>query len=121
MPDETSHYVQGTFAYIEQMICDAAVGTEFGADFEWLCQFFLLAAPKYKGTIKSVWLWNDWPGRWGADKGIDLVAQTTDRKLWAIQAKAVHADRSIPKSEIVTLHPSATDGRGKGGSWPVVR
>lgn len=100
MSDETSTYAPGTLAYIEQRIREAAVGTEFGADFEWLCRFFLLAAPKYKGTIKSVWLWSDWPGRWGADKGIDLVAQTTDGKLWAIQAKAVHADRSIPKSEL---------------------
>ena len=64
MPDESSTYTPGTFAYIEQKIRDAAVGTEFGADFEWLCRFFLLTEPKYKGAIKSVWHWNDWPGRW---------------------------------------------------------
>jgi predicted helicase len=91
----------GTFPYIEQTIRQRAVGTEFGADFEWLCRFFLLQAPIYKGVFKAVWLWNDWPGRWGVDKGIDLVAETYDCKLWAIQAKAVRADRGEvnPKSE----------------------
>ena len=62
----------------------SAAGTEFGTDFEWLCRYFLLTAPKYKGEVKSVWLWKDWPQRWGADKGIDLVAQTVAGKLWAI-------------------------------------
>ena len=62
--------IAGTFEFIEQAIRAAAVGTEFGTDFEWLCRYFLLKAPKYKGQVKSVWLWNDWPGRWGADKGI---------------------------------------------------
>ena len=45
-------------------------------------------------------MWKDWPGRWGIDKGIDLVAETTNGKLWAIQAKGVHPDRTIPKSEL---------------------
>ncbi len=63
-----TNYTAGTFAYIEQAIRAAAVGTEFGTDFEWLCRYFLLTAPKYKGQVKSVWLWNDWPQRWGADK-----------------------------------------------------
>ena len=100
MPDSNGQCTPGTFAFIEQQMRQDAVATEFGADFEWLCRFFLLAAPQYHGVFKSVWLWKDWPERWGVDKGIDLVAQTTDDKLWAIQAKAVHADRSIPKSEL---------------------
>src|SRR5947209_6274856 len=95
-----TNYTAGTFEYIEQAIRAAAFGTEFGTDFEWLCRYFLLTAPKYKGEVKSVWLWKDWPQRWGADKGIDLVAQTVAGKLWAIQAKAVRADRTIPKSEL---------------------
>ena len=77
----------GTFPHIEQAI--RAFGSEraLGNAFEWLSRFFLLNAPQYKGLIKQVWLWNDWPGRWGIDKGIDMVAETTDGKLWAIQAK----------------------------------
>lgn len=93
-------YAPNTFEYIEHKIRDEAVGTKFGTDFEWLCRFFLLSAPKYKRLFKHVWQWNDWPGRWGPDKGIDLVAETCHGKLWAIQAKAVHSDRTIPKSEL---------------------
>src|SRR3989442_9370915 len=70
VPVERPTATIGTFEYIEQKIRDAAVGTEFGTDFEWLCRFFLLTAPKYKGLFRHVWLWNDWPGRWGIDKGI---------------------------------------------------
>ena len=100
VPIEQPNGTPGSFEYIEQKIRAGALGTEFGTDFEWLCRFFLLAAPKYKGLFQHVWLWNDWPGRWGIDKGIDLVAETIHGKLWAIQAKAVHADRTIPKSEL---------------------
>ncbi|MFL5241022.1 MAG: DEAD/DEAH box helicase family protein [Gemmataceae bacterium] len=90
----------GTFEFIEQKIRNEGVGTDFGTDFEWLCKFFLSTAPKYKGVFKTVWLWKDWPGRWGIDKGIDLVAETLDAKFWAIQSKSVRADRTIPKSEL---------------------
>ncbi len=57
MLNSTSTYTAGTFEYIEQEIRHRAVRTEFGADFEWLCRFLLLTAPKYKGLFKSVWLW----------------------------------------------------------------
>ena len=100
MPDAPNKFTPGTFEHIEQHIRQTATGTEFGAEFEWLCRFFLLNAPQYNGVFQSVWLWNDWPERWGADKGIDLVAQTVEGQLWAIQAKAVHQDRAIPKSEL---------------------
>jgi superfamily II DNA or RNA helicase len=100
MPISPTTFTPGTFEYIEKKIRDGALGTEFGSDFEWLCRFFLLSAPKYKRLFKDVWLWNDWPGRWGPDKGIDLIAQTLHGKLWAIQGKAVHFDRTIPKSEL---------------------
>jgi superfamily II DNA or RNA helicase len=100
MPEPTINHNPGTFEFIEQTIRQSATGTEFGTDFEWLCRFFLLNAPQYKGVFKSVWLWKDWPDGWGADKGIDLVAETIDGQLWAIPAKAVHHERSIPKSEL---------------------
>lgn len=90
----------GTFEFIEQRVREAPLATDRGKQFEWLCRFFLLNAPKYRGMFTSVWLWDDWPGRWGVDKGIDLVAATRDGHLWAIQAKAISPDRSIPKSEV---------------------
>ncbi len=100
MPEPTINHNPGTFEFIEQTIRQSALHTELGTDFELLCRFFLLNAPQHKGVFKSVWLWKDWPGRWGADKGIDLVAETMAGQLWAIQAKAVHQERSIPKSEL---------------------
>ncbi len=75
-------------------------GTSFGGDFEWLCQWFLEDATRYRGQFDRVWLWKDWPDRWGMDAGIDIVAHTRSGELWAIQAKAFGPHRTIPKSEI---------------------
>lgn len=92
--------IPGSFRYIEDKIRKELPGTTFGQAFELLCRYFLQTAPKYQGYFSKIWHWTEWPGRWGIDKGIDLVAQTTDGRLWAIQAKAVSPDRSIPKSEL---------------------
>jgi len=46
-----------------------------GKQFEHVCKWFLANDPMYKATLRRVWLWNDWPGRWGIDAGIDLVAE----------------------------------------------
>jgi predicted helicase len=51
-------------------------------------QWFLTNDPVYKHELRRVWLWNEWPGRWGIDAGIDLVAEDRQGHLWAIQAKA---------------------------------
>jgi len=42
-----------------------------------------------------VWLWDTWPGRWGPDTGIDLVAQAKDDTLWAIQAKCYDPETTV--------------------------
>ena len=91
---------KGKFEYIEAKIRRDAEGPTFGGDFEWLCKWFLENAPRYRGQFEEVWLWKDWPDRWGADAGIDIVARTRSGELWAIQAKADHPDRAIPKREI---------------------
>lgn len=90
----------GSFEYLEAKIRRDAEGTLFGRDFEWACQWYLENAPLYRGKFRRVWRWADWPDRWGPDCGIDLVAETRDGKLWAIQAKAVGPDHSITKAEI---------------------
>jgi len=71
-----------------------------GRQFERLCRWYLENAPEYCHRLRSVWLWNEWPGRWGPDVGIDLVAETVDGDLWAIQAKALDLDHSISKPEV---------------------
>ncbi|MFM7207334.1 MAG: DEAD/DEAH box helicase family protein, partial [Planctomycetaceae bacterium] len=90
----------GSFERLEATIRRDSVGTLLGRDFEWVCQWYLEHAPLYRGKFRKVWRWADWPDRWGPDCGVDLVAETHDGKLWAIQAKAVAADRSITKAEI---------------------
>ncbi|MGO9697545.1 MAG: hypothetical protein ACLPYO_28255, partial [Mycobacterium sp.] len=59
-----------------------------GRQFERICQWFLTHEPIYAHELRRVWLWVEWPGRWGADAGIDLVAEDRCGHLWAIQAKA---------------------------------
>ena len=71
-----------------------------GRQFERICKWFLENDPEYKREIKRVWLWDDWPGRWGRDKGIDLVAETFNGKCWAIQSKAYALNHSVTKNDI---------------------
>ena len=90
----------GSFEYLESKIRRDAEGTLFGRDFEWVCQWYLEHAPLYRGKFRRVWRWADWPDRWGPDCGIDLIAETHDGKLWAIQAKAVAPAHTVTKAEI---------------------
>ncbi len=81
-----------------------------GRQFEHVCKWYLTHAPEYRSLINQVWLWNEWPGRWGVDCGIDLIAETMRGQLWAIQAKAYSAEYSIKKSDIDSfLSESARD------------
>ena len=82
-----------------------------GNQFERIVKWWLLHDPVYRSQIKRVWLWDEWPGRWGADAGIDLVARTADGDLWAIQAKAYSPEYSITKKDVNTF--ISESGRGE--------
>jgi superfamily II DNA or RNA helicase len=71
-----------------------------GRQFERICKWFLENDPEYKREIKRVWLWDDWPGRWGRDKGIDLIAETYNGKYWAVQSKAYALNHAVTKNDI---------------------
>ena len=88
------------FEQSESLIRRDADGTSFGRDFEWLCKWYLENAPLYRGKFRKVWRWGEWPDRWGRDCGIDLVAETTDGDLWAVQCKAVSPEHAVTKAEI---------------------
>lgn len=75
-----------------------------GREFEELCRWYLLTDPIYRAQLSRVWLWREWPARWGDDEaGIDLVAEARDGKLWAIQVKAYDPDYSIKKADVDTF------------------
>ena len=71
-----------------------------GRQFEHLCRWFLQNAPEYRPRIARVWLWDRWPGRWASDAGIDLVAETREGELWAVQAKCYDPGYQIKKADL---------------------
>lgn len=83
-----------------------------GKDFERLTKWFLENDPVWASLLDRVWLWDDWPGRWGRDRGIDLVARRRgDRALVAVQAKNYGATTTITKSDLDTfLSESSSPG-----------
>jgi hypothetical protein len=68
-----------------------------GRAFERLCRWYLLSAPEY--DLDAIWPWDEWPGRWGPDSGISLVARTSDGEIWAVQCKAYADGYTIRKAD----------------------
>jgi len=54
----------------------------------------------FRQQFTDVWRWMDWPGRSGADIGIDLVARDTDGRLIAIQCKCYDPHSTVTKHDI---------------------
>ena len=70
-----------------------------GKAFEPICKWFLTVDPYYGQEFRNVWLWDEWPGRWGPDIGAaDLVAETITGNLVAVQAKCWSG--TVPSQEI---------------------
>jgi len=75
-----------------------------GRQFEHVCKWFLLNDLTYKPLLRRVWLWKQWPGRWGdPEAGIDLVAEDHEGRLWAVQSKAYAAKYSVTKADVDTF------------------
>ena len=74
-----------------------------GQQWEEVCQWFLRTDHLYRTQLTKVWLWNEWPDRWGPDAGIDLVAKAADGTLWAIQAKNYAPSTSATKHDVDTF------------------
>lgn len=76
---------------------------EKGGKFEKLMRGYLLTSPIYAKTLKTVWMWHDFPFRsqfGGSDLGIDLVAQSYEGDFWAIQCKCYLDGTAIDKAEV---------------------
>ena len=57
-----------------------------GKAFERFCKHFLETSPEYRSQFEKVWLWDDWPGKWSHDKGVDLIAKYKGKeKYCAVQ------------------------------------
>jgi superfamily II DNA or RNA helicase len=74
-----------------------------GRGFELLCRWFLQNDPEFRAEYEQVWLWSEWPGRWGPDRGIDLVAVTHEGRTDAVQAKHYGPDHTVTKHDIDTF------------------
>src|SRR5487761_1944354 len=74
-----------------------------GKQFEHFVKWFLRNDPEWSTQVDKVWLWNEWPGRWGADCGIDLVFRHKNGEHWAVQAKCYSPDYDITKHDVDTF------------------
>jgi superfamily II DNA or RNA helicase len=71
-----------------------------GKQFERFVKWFLKHDPEWSTQVDQIWLWNDWPGRWGIDKGIDLVFKHRNGETWAVQAKCYDQNYYITKEDV---------------------
>jgi len=74
---------------------------EKGGRLERFTKRYLEEVPPYADLFDHVWLWDEWPYRWGSDTGIDLVAREAGTgRYWAIQCKFYEPEQTIPKEGI---------------------
>lgn len=71
-----------------------------GKQFEHFVKWFLKADPEWATQVDQVWLWDEWPERWGMDCGIDLVFRHKNGEHWAVQAKCYLPDHPITKHDV---------------------
>ena len=76
--------------------------------------WFLKTDPEWSSQVKEVWLWDDYPHRWGKDCGIDLVYEDRQGNHWAVQSKCVSPDREISKAEIDSFLSESSDSKIHG-------
>jgi predicted helicase len=82
-----------------------------------LIQAYLKTDPQYANQFKTVWLWNEFPGKndlGGGDTGIDLVAVTPHNEYWAIQCKCYQESSTIDKPAVDSfLSTSSREFKGE--------
>ncbi len=71
-----------------------------GKQFEHFVKWFLKADPEWATQVDQVWLWDEYPQRWGMDCGIDLVFRHKNSGNWAVQAKCYSPDYHITKHDV---------------------
>ena len=78
--------------------------------------WFLKTDPNWKSLVDpdKIWLWDDYPKRWGRDCGIDLVFQDKNGKHWAVQSKCIKPGNPINRDEIDRFFSESNDKRIHG-------
>jgi predicted helicase len=71
-----------------------------GRQFEHFVKWFLTNDPEWATQVDEVWLWQDYPGQWGRDCGIDLVFRDKTGGVWAVQAKCYSPSYEITKADV---------------------
>jgi superfamily II DNA or RNA helicase len=71
-----------------------------GKQFEVFVKWFLENDPVWKSEVDKVWMWDDYPDRWGKDCGIDLVFRDKNNETWAVQAKCYDREYPVTKSDV---------------------
>ena len=78
---------------------DADAGRR-GKQFEHFVKWFLKNDPQWSTQVDEVWLWEEWPQRWGPDCGIDLIFKHKDGQTWAVQSKCYDPKYNITKHDV---------------------
>ncbi|MGO1808954.1 MAG: restriction endonuclease, partial [Micrococcaceae bacterium] len=81
-----------------------------GTQFERFTSSFLQTDPLWSAQFAKVWMWDQWPEKWGHDSGIDLVAERRDGGLTAIQCKFYAPSHRVSKGDLDKF--LAASGRG---------
>ena len=71
-----------------------------GKQFESFVKWYLKNDPEWSSQVDSVWLWDEYPNRWGPDCGIDLVFTHKNGETWAVQAKCYSSEYQITKHDV---------------------
>ena len=86
---------------LRQIDARSANPAQKGRLFEQLTKAFLQQEKANRARFKQVWLWNDWPNRGQqTDIGIDLVAETCDGQLIAVQCKFISPQGRIAYDQV---------------------
>src|SRR5690606_1567560 len=62
--------------------------------------------PREFANVKSLWMWEDNPFDSRRDTGIDIVVQTNNDELWAIQCKAYSG--SVSKRDLDSFYADSS-------------
>jgi len=71
-----------------------------GKQFEIFVKWFLTTGPEWKTQVDEIWLWDEYPDKWGPDCGIDLVFKNQNGETWAVQAKCYSPEYQITKKDV---------------------